>query len=126
MPLLTAKHARMARGPGDGLRLLVTRFWPRGVRRAEFDLWLPALAPSKALLGDFRATLALNPGSGASDPWPGFCRRYRAEMRGQAELIADLRRRYRGGDTITLLCACHDPARCHRSLLAGLIRYGWR
>ncbi len=22
---------------------------------------------------------------------------------------------------ITLLCACHDPARCHRSLLATLI-----
>jgi len=126
MPLLTAKHARMAPGPGDGFRLLVTRYWVRGLRKADIDLWLPALAPSKPLLGDYWAAQAMNRGSKAADPWPGFCRHYQAEMRDQADLLADLRRRYRRGETITLLCACHDPAHCHRSLLAGLIRYGWR
>jgi hypothetical protein len=37
--------------------------------------------------------------------------------------IRDLARRAAAGEAITLLCssACHDPTRCHRTLLARLI-----
>ena len=42
-------------------------------------------------------------------------------MAAQAPLIGELRARHERGDTITLLCACHDPARCHRSVLANLV-----
>jgi uncharacterized protein YeaO (DUF488 family) len=37
--------------PGDGLRVLVDRLWPRGVskQRARIDLWLRDIAPSTEL-----------------------------------------------------------------------------
>ena len=44
------------RRAGEGLRIGVVRYAPRGVRREDraqlghFDLWLPLLAPSPALL----------------------------------------------------------------------------
>jgi uncharacterized protein YeaO (DUF488 family) len=47
--------------------------------------------------------------------------RYAAEMSDRRELIAELRGRHEAGETITLLCACHDPERCHRKVLADLI-----
>jgi len=34
----------------DGLRLLVTRFQGRYMRRNRFDVWMPSLAPSERLL----------------------------------------------------------------------------
>ena len=42
-------------------------------------------------------------------------------MAAQEPLIRELRARHERGDTITLLCGCHDPARCHRSVLANLV-----
>ena len=38
-------------GPEDGIRILVDRLWPRGVRRSEakVDLWLKDVAPSAGL-----------------------------------------------------------------------------
>ena len=38
-----------------------------------------------------------------------------------AEGISELRVRHESGETISLLCVCHDPRQCHRSLLAELI-----
>lgn len=37
--------------PGDGLRVLVDRLWPRGMTKkaAKVDLWVKDIAPSHAL-----------------------------------------------------------------------------
>jgi uncharacterized protein YeaO (DUF488 family) len=101
----------------DGERLLVMRLWPRGVRKDAVDAWQKELAPSVELLRDYQ--------SGRVE-WREFARRYRAEMRGQRELIAGLARRARRR-TITLLCGCRDESRCHRTLLKKLVesRDGW-
>ena len=99
------------------------RYWPRGVRRECFDRWERDLAPSATLLKDYRDTHAR--GSEREEAhWAGFAERYRAELAANPSaqtLIAEARERHRGGETITLLCGCHDPTRCHRSLLAALI-----
>jgi uncharacterized protein YeaO (DUF488 family) len=34
----------------DGIRVLVTRFWPRGIRKERVSTMISALAPSKKLL----------------------------------------------------------------------------
>jgi uncharacterized protein YeaO (DUF488 family) len=123
MPILTAKHCRVEPSPEDGTRILVMRFWPRGVRRDRVAAWSRDLAPSPRLLGQFRARLA-EPGlseAAREAAWRDFVARYRAEMVTQDAAIAELRRRHAAGETITLLCACHDPARCHRTVLAELI-----
>ena len=104
------------------------RYWPRGVRRECFDRWERDLAPSATLLKDYRETHAHARGLPAPEDeeahWAGFAERYRAELAANPRaqtLIAEVRERHRAGETITLLCGCHDPAHCHRSLLAALI-----
>jgi uncharacterized protein YeaO (DUF488 family) len=46
--MIKLKRAYELPSPGDGLRVLVERLWPRGVsrERAAIDLWLKSLAPS--------------------------------------------------------------------------------
>src|SRR5512133_1142431 len=68
------------RAAGEGLRLGTVRRPPRGVPRSEhasrdfYDVWLPELAPSEALVKDAQR---------ASDDrtWRRFVARYRTEMK---------------------------------------------
>ncbi len=57
----------------DGVRVLVDRLWPRGIRRenAKVDYWMKDLAPSDQL----RQWFGHDPGK-----WPEFQRRYRMEL----------------------------------------------
>ena len=107
---------------GEGYRLLVTRYRPRGVAKADetWDAWEPELGPTKEL-----HAAAYGKG-GVPVNWPVYRSRYLMEMRRQREKIADLARRSASGETITLLCssACTRESRCHRSLLKELIDAG--
>lgn len=106
-------------GADEGLRVLVTRYRPRGVAKADetWDVWYPALGPSKALHG------AVYTEASSPIPWPQYRKRYLDEQRQNAALIGELAGRVRAGETITLLCssACVRESRCHRSLLRELI-----
>jgi uncharacterized protein YeaO (DUF488 family) len=113
MPLLT-KRIYEPDDVGDGHRLLVMRYWPRGVRKERVDEWQRALAPTKELLADLN--------SGAIE-WGEYVERFRAEMAsrpGSAEAIDELRRRS-ASETVTVLCWCKDENRCHRGLLRELV-----
>jgi uncharacterized protein YeaO (DUF488 family) len=107
--------------PEDGFRLLICRIRPRGVSKQKetWSAWWPDLGPSRALLDAFHGK------HGPPISWDAYSVRYLDEMGGAQQLwrIRDLARRASAGEAITLLCssACHDPARCHRTLLARLI-----
>ena len=109
------------RARGEGLRLGTVRRPPRGVPRARhaaedfYDLWLPELAPSAALLARARDLEAPR-------AWAAFARAYRREMAAPAarrllDLLAALSRR----TAFSVGCYCADEARCHRSLLRALL-----
>ena len=119
MPLRTRRW-NDPRQPGDGLRLLICRYRPRGLRKGKetWDEWRKELAPSPDLLAAFHGKRGLPPLS-----WPDYRKRYLAEMRERTDAIDELARRVGAGETLTLLCssACTDPAHCHRTLLQGLI-----
>lgn len=104
---------------GEGLRILVTRYRPRGVSKANetWDVWTPNLGPSKEL----HAAVYAKVGMGLS--WEAYRSRYLREMHSQREKIAELAKRVTSGETITLLCSsqCVRESRCHRSLLKELI-----
>jgi len=110
------------RTPGEGLRLGTVRRPPRGVPKTEFasrdfyDLWLPDLAPSEALVKQAQD---------ASDDraWGAFERRYRAEMKRpeSARLLALLAALSKQTD-FSVGCYCEDEGRCHRSVLRALLR----
>ena len=103
----------------DGFRLLVCRYRPRGVRKEDetWDAWCKELGPSKELHADYYGK------KGAPIDWETYRRRYLEEMTAQAEYIDELASLVDEGKTVTLLCssACVDAARCHRTLLRGLI-----
>lgn len=103
----------------DGYRLLVCRYRPRGVSRQTepWDSWCPELAPSIELLADFHGK------HGPPIEWSEYEERYLAEMSSRGFFIRGFAERSQRGETITLLCssACTDPARCHRTLLKGLL-----
>jgi len=104
--------------PDDGFRLLVTRYRPRGVARADetWAAWWPDLGPSRELHAAFWGK------HGAPIGWDEYARRYLEEVVPQRETIRRLAVRATG-ETITLLCssACVDATRCHRSLIARLM-----
>ena len=98
----------------DGQRLLVTRFWPRGLSKAKLALtaWLRSLAPSRELLKAWKTGEA---------SWKGYQARYKKEMAEQQDEIQKLAIKAAQG-TITLLCFERegDP-HCHRHLLKQMI-----
>ena len=107
--------------PGEGLRLGTVRRPPRGVPKAEYasrnfyDIWLPELSPSEALVKQaLRAT--------DERAWKSFVRRYRAEMRrpDAARLLGLLAALSRQTD-FSVGCYCADDAHCHRSVLRDLL-----
>ena len=118
MPVRT-KRWNEPREEGDGFRLLVCRYRPRGVpaEGETWDAWDPNLGPSRELHAAYWGK------SGAPIGWEAYERRYLEEMRAQTFRLRALASRVRDGETITLLCssACTDPAKCHRRLLKELV-----
>ncbi len=109
------------RGRNEGLRIGTVRRPPRGVPKAEFasrdfyDVWLPMLSPSEALVKE-----ALH----AEDDraWQRFVRKYRAEMKKpDAAHLIDLLAALSQHTDIAVGCYCEDEARCHRSVLRELL-----
>ena len=118
---ITVVRLGSPRSPGEGLRVGTVRRPPRGVPKAEhasrdfYDVWLPDLAPSEALVKE---------GMQASDDraWTRFTRRYRAEMKRPepARLLALLAALSHQTD-LAVGCYCADESRCHRTLLRALL-----
>jgi uncharacterized protein YeaO (DUF488 family) len=119
MPIKTKRWCD-PRKRGDGFRLLICRYRPRALPKADetWDSWCPALGPSRELHADFYGKHGRQP-----IDWEEYRRRYLQEMEAQTELIDELAKLVGDGKTITLLCssACTDATHCHRTLLKVLI-----
>ena len=110
------------RSPTEGLRLGTVRRPPRGVPKSEhasrdfYDVWLPELAPSDALV---------NQGLHAEDEraWRSFAKRYRAEMkRPEAARLLALLAALSRQTNFSVGCYCADEPHCHRSILKELLQ----
>jgi uncharacterized protein YeaO (DUF488 family) len=105
--------------PDDGLRVLVDRLWPRGMRKddARIDLWAKDVAPSTEL----RRWYGHDPAKSAE-----FAKRYRAELESEPakSALGDLVARARESD-VMLLTATKDlelsQARVLRDVIANSI-----
>ncbi|MFF4352526.1 DUF488 domain-containing protein [Streptomyces sp. NPDC001530] len=104
--------------PEDGVRVLVDRVWPRGLRKddAHLDAWLRDVAPSTEL----RRWYAHDP-----ERYQEFRKRYLAELRDPDHQQAlreldDLARRGR----VTLLTATRDVDHSQAAVLADRLSHG--
>jgi uncharacterized protein YeaO (DUF488 family) len=92
----------------DGLRVLVDRIWPRGLKKSEarIDQWLREIAPSTSLRKWFK-----------HDPrkWEQFKKKYAAELEEHREEVEKLARECRKR-SVTLLFGAKNTA--HNNALA--------
>lgn len=108
-----AKRIYAPAEPQDGVRVLVDRLWPRGLRKeaAALDLWLEEIATTTALRRDFCHDPAL---------FDAFTLRYRLEL-SQHPALATLEALAARGP-LTLLHAVKDEAIYHAQVLAVYVR----
>ena len=109
---------------GEGLRIGTVRRPPRGVPKADFarrdfyDVWLPNLAPSEALVKQAQASIRRDDVRG----WRQFVRRYRMEMKApEHRALLDTLAALSHHAEFSVGCYCEDESRCHRSVLRSLL-----
>ena len=91
----------------DGVRILVERLWPRGIKKEELqmDFWLKEIAPST----DLRKWFSHDPAK-----WKQFQTKYFAELNENRDVVEQIVHAHHKG-TITLLYSSKDTE--HNSAL---------
>lgn len=98
----------------DGYRVLISRFYPRGVRRENFDEWVSSLSPKPELLFKYK--------HGAID-WDSFKRSFMLQLKNDIDgleavfALHDLSKMH----DITLLCFEKSGVPCHRHLVRDVV-----
>jgi uncharacterized protein YeaO (DUF488 family) len=107
------KRAYEPPADSDGVRVLVDRLWPRGIRKSDaaIDRWLKEIAPSTELRRWF-----------GHDParWDEFQRRYKAELSKDAGLLNELRDIAKK-QVLTLVYSAHDEAHNQAAVLRDVL-----
>jgi uncharacterized protein YeaO (DUF488 family) len=105
--MLKTKRVYEPSEPEDGVRFLVDRLWPRGIKKEDLEMesWLKDVAPSPELRKWF-----------AHDParWQEFQKRYRAELKANPNSWQPILKAAKQG-TVTLLYSARDTE--HNSAL---------
>ncbi len=100
---------------GDGLRVLITRYYPRGVKKTHFDRWMRDLAPSQELLRRYK---------NEQIHWEDFIPSFKLELQenqNSINLIKSLKAKSNYSH-VTLLCYEPEGTPCHRHLLKEIIK----
>jgi uncharacterized protein YeaO (DUF488 family) len=95
----------------DSCRVLVMRFWPRGVSKDKIDIWEKDLGTPPDLIKEWKS---------GSISWTEFSKQYRKFAALRKDKINALALRAKK-ESVTLLCSCRDDKHCHRILLKELI-----
>jgi len=84
----------------DGMRFLVERLWPRGIKKTELQMqaWLKDVAPST----DLRQWFGHDPAK-----WSDFRKRYFRELSANPDAVEPILTAAKRG-TVTLLYSSHD------------------
>lgn len=97
--------------PSDGMRILVDRLWPRGIKKVnlKMDDWAKVLAPSTEARKEF---------GHKAENLDSFKARYLAELNANPDAIAYAQKLCETDpQTITLLYAARDPKINHAIIL---------
>lgn len=111
------KRAYEKASPEDGIRILVDRYWPRGIKKEDLQLddWMKELAPSNEL----RKWFAHDP-----EKFPEFEERYTKELEGmkQKQKLEQLRGLLKEDKRITLLFGARNEQHNQAVVLKKLLR----
>ena len=111
--MLKTKRVYESAEVSDGVRFLVDRLWPRGIKKEKLEMkaWLKDVAPSPNLRKWF-----------AHDPakWEEFQKRYRAELESNPEAWKPILEAVKQGD-VTLLYSARDTEHNSAVLLKSFL-----
>jgi uncharacterized protein YeaO (DUF488 family) len=117
-PMIHIKRVYDDASPGDGVRVLVDRIWPRGFtkREANIDVWAKDLAPSVPLRTWFHKDI--------KGRWKEFSQRYKDELRTHKDAIKAFRTEVKKHKRVTLLYASKDEEHAHAKVLQKFLSQG--
>src|SRR5690554_449144 len=106
------KRAYEQAADSDGMRILVDRLWPRGIKKenAKIDLWLKEVAPSTELRKWFNHQ---------DERWPEFKQRYVAELKDNPA-FAELEE-IASNERVTLIFSTKDEKKNSAAVLQQLL-----
>lgn len=98
----------------DGYRILITRFYPRGVQRSHFDEWVSALSPRPELLFGYKE---------GKIGWDSFRDSFLSQLKSDIESQEVIHTLYEWSRThdVTLLCFEKSGRPCHRHIVRDVI-----
>ncbi|WP_448762118.1 DUF488 domain-containing protein [Acinetobacter tandoii] len=99
----------------DGLRILVDRLWPRGIKKqdAKIDLWPKEITPSTLLRQSYHQDLI---------GWEEFRAKYLLELRQHPETLAELRRLVQHHN-VSLITAAKNVTQNHALVLKHYLEF---
>lgn len=104
--ILLTKSIQKKRAVGDGVRICIMR---RPDKNADFDIWMPTLAPSNKLLKAYHRK-QMN--------WDEYEARYTKEVLykndSYIQILSEMAQKHK----VTILCWEKTPEKCHRRLVA--------
>ena len=116
------KSLRQPKESSDGLRMLITRFRPRYVKKGNenWDVWHRDLAPSKQLWYEYFKTKKID--------WNQYKERFIEQVKDNPKSIELIRwlskfennNNNNDNNNITLMCFCKNEKNCHRSIVKEL------
>ena len=107
--MIQLKRAYDSPDKTDGVRFLVDRLWPRGIKKTNLplDAWLKDVAPTTELRKKFHHE---------SEKWPEFQQRYHAELDANPDSWKPILEAARQG-TVTLIYGSRDAEHNNATVL---------
>ena len=98
--ILKVKRLYDEKSTQDGMRVLVDRVWPRGVKKedVDYDEWYKELAPSTELRKWFNHD---------TKKWDDFKKKYFKELKKQHKLLEEIKEKS-DGHNVTLIYGAKD------------------
>lgn len=101
--------------PRDGVRILIDRLWPRGLKKesAQIDEWMKELAPSRELREWYHEEANRH-------KFSEFARKYRKELRAAPDALVRVRELAKKKH-VTLLSAVKEPETSYLTVLSDML-----
>ena len=112
--MIKTKSIYQEKEKGDGTRILITRFYPRGVKKTKFDLWIRGASPEKDLLKKYRS---------GKISWVQFSKKFKEQLynleesKNAMKQISETAKR----KNVTLLCYEKEGENCHRIIVKSVL-----
>jgi uncharacterized protein YeaO (DUF488 family) len=102
------------KNPPDNYSILIDRLWSRGIKKSSLivDEWIKEIAPSN----DLRKWFNHDP-----EKWKEFKKKYKAELKGNKDLIRRIKMCEKYHHTINLLYGAKDEVHNHAVVLKEVL-----